>query len=373
MDQHIWNEKIDLRPLVPEGMRDRLLGNWTLSGDSRGGLRTGFKMNKFYLDAGHTVFSDWNVLLVSHGHADHVFSVGAFFLLPDLQGTYVFAPYVKRLIDYAQGLLKLDGNTNMCRYLPTLFHDTLENISKTVVIDDHQYLVKTRQLCHRIPATGYFISQYTNRLNPLLLTIKESLANAKKFGDLMRRINKGETYENITRDTMYEKVLLEQFCYLTDTSIKGISDNIDLIQHYPIIIVECTFYDKDHVDKANQKTHIHWTQIEPYIRKYKDSLWVLIHNSTRHRNMDEIKDAIGTNYQDAVPLPENCFFSLELRDMHNHALKDLCKRIQVQEKEIDPDLRDSTSFCPMSIEDYHKYRDMVNKLIKGVLTEKMMI
>ena len=57
------------------------LGNQlTLSGYSRAGYRTSFKLEelKLYFDAGLSTFDDVYTVLISHGHMDHCFSIGSF-------------------------------------------------------------------------------------------------------------------------------------------------------------------------------------------------------------------------------------------------------------------------------------------------------
>ena len=87
MDQEVWTHTNLLNPLVPNDFDSgsskgkRLIAEWQLSGYSKSALRTGFKMGPFHLDAGHSVFGKWNAVLISHGHADHVFSFASFLSL----------------------------------------------------------------------------------------------------------------------------------------------------------------------------------------------------------------------------------------------------------------------------------------------------
>ena len=91
MDQAVWANTKKLNELVPNN--ENLTQEWSLSGASKSALRTGFKMGPFYLDAGHSVFSSWNVLLISHGHADHIFS------LPSLSKKFLTFPYFPGELD----------------------------------------------------------------------------------------------------------------------------------------------------------------------------------------------------------------------------------------------------------------------------------
>jgi ribonuclease BN (tRNA processing enzyme) len=329
MDQQVWNNKVDLRDLVPAKMRIKMLSNMCFSGIGQGGLRTGFRLGDFNLDAGHSFFGSWHVLLISHGHADHVFSLGSFFLVKKAilaeRDAHVFSPNVHRVIEYAQALMKMDYDTDAAITLPVTFHDSLHHEPPSegtpISIGNSKYMIKTRLLRHRIPAIGYFVSKYTERLVPELLSLKESAlepSDVKSFRKIMKDLRNGVPYHVsddtiITKENMYAKMYLEQFCFLTDTGIGGIDEHIELIKTHPIIVVECTFYHIDLLDSAIKKTHIHWLQLEPHIRANPDNLWVLIHNSPRYSDIKEIEDAIRANYCDPRAMlqvkdiiPSNC-------------------------------------------------------------------
>ncbi len=49
------------------------------------------------------------------------------------------------------------------------------------------------------------------------------------------------------------------------------------------------------VDLARGAMHVHWKELEPYVRKYEQISWVLIHFSTRYKDK-EIKE-----FFDALP------------------------------------------------------------------------
>ena len=42
---------------------------------------------------------------------------------------------------------------------------------------------------------------------------------------------------------------------------------------YPIIFIECTFIDPEHIEESMSRKHLHWNDIEPYVQKN-----VKIHN-----------------------------------------------------------------------------------------------
>ena len=337
MDQHVWKNPINLGKLVPEAMRSKLLMEWLFSGASESALRTGLKMGPFHLDAGHSVFSKWSVLVISHGHADHTFSIASFFMTCGL-GPHckVYAPDVNRIEKIVQSILSCNYNTDAILKLPATFCEATVGLEDTIIIGKDKFILKTRALRHHVPSVGYFFYKTTSRLNPSLRAVKESMelglgldSYAKKhkkvsaaFGKILCTIRNGEPYTTdtdtiITSDNINVEFTLEQFCFLTDTNIKGISVNLDLIETFPIIIVECTFYDEDDLQHAIDKTHIHWLQLVPYVRMFAGSLWVLIHHSQRYKNLEAIKTAISTLKPPDNIIPSNCLIWAPSQDVHN--------------------------------------------------------
>lgn len=321
MDQHVWKHEQLLNSLVPEGNRQNLLVQWMLSGNSKSALRTGFKMGPFNLDAGHTIFDTWNVLLISHGHADHIFSVASFFLVHVTDDNHIFAPNPEHVKSYARGLLvcnhnsdsiKLSGNWHMA--VPNDIHRI--SIPSRKGVNKHDiYTIRIIKLKHSIPSVGYCVSKHTSRLNPRLVDFKEKVGN-EIFVPTMKALKQRQKvptypeFDDIAETGEIQTTLiLPQFCFITDTAIAGISNNIDIIKEYPIIIVECTFFHKDNVDHAVEKQHIHWNQLEAFIRLYSNSLWVLIHSSKRYTDHQTIINSIKTNHEpviDSWELPTNC-------------------------------------------------------------------
>jgi ribonuclease Z len=313
MDQNVWSYEKDLKSHVPLAKRDLLLHDWPLSGHSKSALRTGFKMGPFHLDAGHSVFGRWNTVLISHGHADHIFSFASFFLVGSkvLDGTQtVFAPNTKLVRAIADATLQSNYDTQRF-HVSAKFIDAAPGDVHEVLIGKERYRVRILKMDHSVPTVGYCVDKWTTRMNPLLIPIKERLS-ARDFGLLMKALRSGSEVPPHLRavvdscalpdkDHITVDLCLPQFCFLTDTSINGIIWNIDVIKEYPIIIVECTFYHKDDIEHARDKQHIHWIHLESFIRIYSESLWVLIHSSSRYKTRDDVLESIQSNHNDDKP------------------------------------------------------------------------
>lgn len=321
MDQQVWTHQRMLNELVPDAKKSLLTMEWSLAGYSKSALRTGFRMGPFNLDAGHSVFGKWNACLISHGHADHIFSLASLFLVELSEPTVVMAPKTEQIKRIAEATLQSNYNDPKYRVrtdtsISSRFIDAVPGLVTSIQIGKDNFTVRVLEMDHSIPTAGYCVSRATSRLNPELQPYKDSL-DPPAFASLMKCL-KGKKplplhLKGLVNEPLPENITVElwhpQFCFLTDTSIKGIINNIDIIKEYPIIIVECTFYDQDDIDHAVKKKHIHWNQLEPFIRIYSDSLWILVHSSTRYKDQGEIIAAIHSNPLPAGQkhyVPSNC-------------------------------------------------------------------
>ena len=293
--------------MVPELGRASLKMTWTLSGASKSAVRTGLQMGPFNLDMGHSVFHTWHAVLLSHGHGDHIFSVGSLFFVDqsvDKKGRplerYVFAERktLARVRRYAGALMQLNFETDSKLGLPATF------VSADVKPDDEPYVVNinkdifhvvVRKLSHRVTSVGYYVSKTSTNLNEEFRLLKAQMTT-KEFGVLVKKSR--ALGMGVTKTTA-----VPQFCFMTDTTIKGIRDNMDLACRYPIIICECTFYHIDDIDHAERKSHTHWTTLLPHILATPNSLWVLIHSSTRYTYLEDVFSAVAST---GTEIPSNC-------------------------------------------------------------------
>jgi hypothetical protein len=170
---------------------------------------------------------------------------------------------------------------------------------------------------HYVPTVGYGISK---RVKGLIPSIKALIDKYPLYAAQIMIYIKGRSDALLVPDISPEDTELiqafvgkptdsdaiyPQFCYLTDTSIKGITDNLTEVYKYPIIIVECTFYADEDMVHAQEKYHIHWNLLEPIMMAHTESLYVLIHRSKKYRNLQQVMSILESKHEQGWTLPAN--------------------------------------------------------------------
>jgi ribonuclease BN (tRNA processing enzyme) len=248
MDQHVWKKSLRLNNhLHPT---QKLKREYILSGESQASLRTGFRMGSFCLDAGHSIIGKWSVLLISHTHADHIFSLTSFLLAPGEGHVVLNDQLVNRLIivpdnltarnikEYISSFCRLVGHP-LPRIVVTVITDNI-----TISIKGLRYNIKTLDLHHNRHSVAYLVSIMVSDVN---------------------RCWK----------------LYPQFAYVTDTSQ---AFEVALLEGFPVVIMECTFFRSDEEQMAHDKTHIHWNWARNLAERYQNTLWVLVHHTKNMKN-----------------------------------------------------------------------------------------
>jgi len=71
--------------------------------------------------------------------------------------------------------------------------------------------------------------------------------------------------------------------FFGDTTIKGVVDNESVLfaknEEFPLIIIECSFLYDSELERSKKKKHIHFRSLEPFIAKYPQTTFMLIHFS----------------------------------------------------------------------------------------------
>lgn len=251
--------------------------NLTLKGYSRAAFRTGFYIPEWniMLDAGCQNFKSPEYVFVTHCHVDHIFELPCTFLenrmdiYPKVYGPAGSKPYVQNFIKTffemnAQEPVKIKPEDAY------LYTETRGGSIIDLDTNKNKLLVNVIECDHTVPTVSYIFNILRNKLKPEFKN-----KSGKEIGIL--RKNGVE---------ITQPVEISQLSYICDCSISTLSQNEDIITKCPYVIIECTFLYDDDLDVASTKKHIHWKELEPYVRKHSEVEWILIHFSLRYKDSE---------------------------------------------------------------------------------------
>jgi ribonuclease BN (tRNA processing enzyme) len=233
-----------------------------ISGFSQSSFRTGFIIEPYNicLDAGIPTKVKPNIILITHGHLDHIASLHS--LLYDNYECPIICPseihgHITKMI---QAFYCMNNNIGGKKLNLNFIHEPFSfNIGK------NNFQVVRYDLDHRVPTYAYGIHIIKRQLKEIYMG-----KSGKEIGELRK-----------TTD-IYENLNISLLLYCCDTG-KSALHHINM-GIYPIIFIECTFIDPEHIEESISRKHLHWCDIEPYVQKYKDSQFNLIHFSRRYSN-----------------------------------------------------------------------------------------
>jgi len=237
---------------------------YKLKGFSRGGLRTGFMLlpNNIFLDAGVPCPIKPNIILITHGHQDHIDCLYNHLLDND---------EVVQVIGAQTLINNLDDYLSACRSLNTGYKVKFDKwdrkpISDNLIINTNntKYYIETINLDHGVECLGYGLSELRNKLKEMYKDLPgQEIAQLKK--------NKVEITEEIHFPVLF-------FCGdMNYTSLTKLPFN-----SYPYFIIECTFFDADHYTEARVKKHLHINDLVIFFTEHPNTKFILIHFSCRY-------------------------------------------------------------------------------------------
>lgn len=247
----------------------------TIKGYSKSAYRTGYfiKPYNIYLDAGLPYDVPANLVLLSHGHNDHVASL--YSILKISNSPVVAMP--REIVSPVQHLMNyyniLDTN---CRN-PFINMSVNHEDSFSIKINGSNMEIDTFRLDHRVPCKAFGISEIKNKLKDEFRDL-----TGKELGILKKKTN---IYD-------YDKIGVVLF--VSDTGKNALSRLP--FHNYQIVIIECTFIDDEHYQESIKRKHLHWNDLTMIIKANPDTKFILGHFSTRYKDeflinfSEEIKD-----------------------------------------------------------------------------------
>ena len=278
--------------------------SFTLQGHSRAGERTGYWVKELdlHLDAGVGSSKSPSTLFLTHCHPDHctalpllIFKASkrvklflpetAVPLISSLLGVYTrlyagdddavadidqlctFLPI--QHLDVPRVYRAREDAVNPPRYAPPEEGPWMRFEAERIKLKGQNCLLRFCRCDHRVDSVGYGVS--------LLKTTRkkeyEALDNLQ-IRDLKRtdpEIEISETKE------------VGLFLFMGDTTTRVFDDPQAhwIFSHYPVIIIECTFWKEvaGEEEKATERGHIHWNQLKPFVESNPNTTFVLSHHS----------------------------------------------------------------------------------------------
>ena len=259
----------------------------TLTGFSRGALRTGFIIYpyKIFLDSGIPFQVEPSLILITHGHQDHVDAIYSNLMNNEKKKIEVIAS--KNLIWLLQDHLNSCKSVNVGKksifnnWTPLCISPLIKN--HDIIINNNKILIEAYYLEHEVESLGYGVSEIRNKLLEIYKDkTKKELIEIKKVYKL----------------TEEKKIPILFFCGDTNNTILSTLPFND----FPIFIIEATFLDDKHINDAYEKKHMHINDLKPYFINYPKTKFILIHFSLKYK-IEEIKA-----YQKIFSIYENVIF-----------------------------------------------------------------
>lgn len=254
----------------------------TIKGFSRSAYRTGYfiKPYNIYLDAGLPYCVPANLILVSHGHNDHIASL--YSILKEGRSPVVALP--KKIIDDVQHMLNstynLDTNSN------TLFNGwkPTGDESFPIKLNGTNFRIDCYNLDHRVPCKAYGITEFKRKLKNMYQEL-----SGKEISLLKQKVDIYDLEEN--------GILL----FVSDTGKSALKSLP--FDKYQIVIIECTFLDECHYNESIKRKHLHWFDLEPILKNYPHIQFIFGHFSSRYKN-----DFIQEFYSEKKSIYSNVIF-----------------------------------------------------------------
>lgn len=202
-----------------------------------------------------------NHICLSHGHMDHAAGVAYYFSQRNFQGAppgCVLAPHhlVPPLRELMRVWGRIEGHVSPARIVG-VDEDEDFQVRRDLV-------VRPFRVNHPGPSLGFSAIEVRKKLKP---------EYAEYSGQQLVQLKKeGKTIEN--------RLEVPLVAYSADTAVGPWLDH-DHVRNARVLIIECTFFDDDHVDRATKGFHIHVGELPGILERVRNEHVVLMHLTRR--------------------------------------------------------------------------------------------
>ena len=244
--------------------------DYELIGYSRGAFGTGLMINplKIFLDAGMRSQFEPNLILVTHGHSDHICELYNILIGNSKKNMVpiITPPNITGMI-----ASHINSHNSLSRGFPCKYNKCdIIGLSNThrLIIQGKTIELEPFQMDHGVDTIGFGISEIRERLKP------EFIGREKELGELKKTVK------------ITEEKCVPMFLFCGDTG-NSVLDKLPF-DKYPTVIIESTFFAPEHIDESRERKHLHITDLEPYFVKNNSTHFILIHFSNRYE-LDALK------------------------------------------------------------------------------------
>jgi ribonuclease Z len=245
---------------------------WTLTGYSEAARYTGFWIpeKRIMLDCGVPSMYSPEYIFITHGHLDHTHELPRSLIDTGsvVPTVIVPKPHESKIVNFiksAYNMTKYKENYEPKNKVISVVPDTTIDLT----IKSKPYKIEIIKCTHSVPCDGYGFIEIRRKLKPELADLPQS--------ELKTLIK--------SKIEITDQVEVPILLYLGDTDHRILTD--PKLVKYRTIIIECTFLDPDHIKESAKTKHMHWSNLEPYIRSHPEITFILIHFSSRYT--DEYK------------------------------------------------------------------------------------
>ncbi|KAJ6440685.1 3'-tRNA processing endoribonuclease [Purpureocillium lavendulum] len=136
---------------------------------------------------------------------------------------------------------------------------------------------------HTVPCVGYVFSQTTHRLRPELASL--SGAELKQL-----RESTAAGTATTTTTTITEPHTTPMFAFLGDTTAATLAAAPEWLRAgIPVVVTECSFLRDEHAAQAARTRHTLWRDLEPVVRRWPRTMFVLTHFSLRYTDAEVVR------------------------------------------------------------------------------------
>ena len=260
------------------------VGPYNIIGYSRSAKKTGFFIPSLniVLDAGIQFDGEINLILITHGHTDHINQIYPLIKDNNKHPTIItpnrLALYTQRLLDAFRSITRARNcnvsHINVCGMNQDSVY-TYKRKGREV------WKIHCYQMDHGVPCLSYGIHFTSKKLkDKYQQEIVKFESDKKQIGNYIKSLKQQGLEIN-------QEIELPYLFFGGDTSKESLPEIP--FELYPHVMIECTFFEEEDYQLSIQKKHLHWRDLLDYVKIFKTTQFILIHFSAKYK-MNQLKE-----------------------------------------------------------------------------------